>query len=98
MAQIAPGVRGFALSDRLRTATGHHTTAFVATFRPQINDPVGGFNYFQVVFDDNHRVALIAQTMQHSKQALDVFQVQAGGWFVKHIKRLAGAAFTQLAR
>ncbi|MNY52920.1 hypothetical protein D3C86_1886380 [compost metagenome] len=50
------------------------------------------------MLNDHNGVALIAQLMQHFKQLLDIGEVQAGGWLIQNIQRLAGSALRQLAR
>ncbi len=50
------------------------------------------FPSFQVVFDDDNRVAPVPQFVQHLQQLLDVVEVQAGGRFVEDVEGLAGVA------
>src|SRR5215471_4930680 len=40
----------------LRRAGRYNVAAGVATLGPQIDDPVGGLDDFEIVFDDEHRV------------------------------------------
>jgi len=47
----------------------------------------------EVVFDYHHGVALIAQLVDHLQQQRDVVEVQAGGGFIKNVKRAASIAF-----
>ena len=41
-----------------------------ATFRTEIDDPVGGLDHVQVVLDHHHRVAFVAQLVQHAQQRM----------------------------
>ena len=41
------------------------------------------------MFDHDHRVAGIDEAVQDLQQLADVVEVQAGGWFVEQIQRLA---------
>ena len=84
-------------SHVLRRALGDDLAATVAAFGAEVDDPVGGFDDVEVVFDDDDGVALVAQAMQHGKELFDVFEVQAGGGFVENVEGLAGVAFGQFA-
>jgi hypothetical protein len=44
------------------------------------------------VLDDDHRVALVDQFVQHFQQLGDVVEVQAGGRLVENVERAAGGA------
>src|SRR5215207_3908687 len=59
----------------------------LTTFRPQVDNPIGGPNYVQLVFDDDDSVAAIDQPLQQVKEAGDIGGVQAGGWLVEQVKR-----------
>ena len=48
------------------------------------------------MFDDDHRIAVVAQPVQHLKQLGDVVEVQPGGGLVENVQRLAGVALGQL--
>ena len=61
-----------------------------------VDDPVGGFYDFEVVLDDDHRVALVGQAMQHFEQLGDIVKVQAGCGFIEDVDRLARGPFRQL--
>src|SRR5699024_5285151 len=79
-------------------AGGNDLPAAVAAFGAQVNNPVSRLDHVQVVLDDHHRVALIAQAVQHLEQHSDVVKVQSGGGLVQNIERVAGVALGQLAR
>ena len=86
------------LGDFFRRADGDDLATFGATFGAEIDQPVGGLDHVQVVFDHHHGVAVIAQAVQHVEQLLDVREVQAGGRLVEDVQGLAGVALAQLAR
>ena len=70
-----------------RSALKHNLTAVVTTFRPQINQPVCGFNHFQIVLDHQYGMTFVHQTVQNFEQSCHVVNVQSGGGFIKNIER-----------
>jgi hypothetical protein len=66
-----------------RRAGCHDLAAAVAAFRPEVDDPVGGLDNFEVVLDDHDRVAVLDQLVQHFQQLGNVVEVQAGRRFVE---------------
>jgi len=48
-----------------RGAGDHDLTTTDAAFRAEVDDPVGGLDDVEVVFDDDDGVAMIAQPMQY---------------------------------
>ena len=62
-----------------RGAGDHDLTTTDAAFRAEVDDPVGGLDDVEVVFDDDDGVAVIAQPVQYRQQLCDVMEVQAGG-------------------
>lgn len=81
----AAGIAG----DVLRCSDGDYFSALVTTFRSQIDDPIGGLDHIQIVFDDNDRVAAIDQLMEEMEQNPNVFEMQAGRGFIQNVKGLA---------
>ena len=63
----------------------HHSPPTRPALRPHVDQPVGGFDDVQVVFDDDDGVARVAQLVQHFEQQRDVGKVQAGGGFVQDV-------------
>src|SRR5215469_12155148 len=51
--------------------------ALIASFWPQINDPVCVANHIEVVLNHNHRVPAIYQPVHEGEQATNIRQVQA---------------------
>ena len=70
----------------------HHGATTRAALGPHVDEPVGGFDHIEVVFDDDDGVARIAQLVQHFQQQVDVGKVQAGGGLVQDVERAAGVA------
>jgi hypothetical protein len=61
-------VRSGVLGDFFRRTGGDNLATAAAAFRAQVHDPVGGFDDIEVVLDDHHGVAVIAQAMEHLQQ------------------------------
>ena len=64
------------LGQFLRRADCNDGAATVATIWAEINNPVRGFDDVQVVFDDQHRIALINQAAEHGQEPADVLEVK----------------------
>lgn len=69
---------------------GDEGTAVDATSRAEFDHPIGGGDDIQMVFDDQHRVASIAQSGESGEQAVHVTEVQAGGRFIEEIQGVRG--------
>ena len=87
-----------ALGHLFRRAGRDNVTARIASFRSQIDDPVGRLDHVQVVLDDQYRVAAIHKIVEHFQQQLNVREVKSGRRFVEQIQGFPGAAFDQFAR
>ena len=73
-----------------RGAAGDDRAAFGAGFGADVDDPVGSFDDVQIVFDDDDRVAVVDQAVEHFEQFCEVVEVEAGRGFVEQVQRLAG--------
>jgi hypothetical protein len=69
-----------------------------ASFRAEIDNPVSRFDYVEIVFNHDHRVALIDETLQDREQAADVVGSEAGCRFVEDIECVAGNGPSKLGR
>ena len=78
--------------DLFRRALGDDRATAVTALGSEIDDPVGGLDHVEVVLDHDHRVAMVAQAVQHLEQHFDVGEVQAGGGFVEDVERAPGVA------
>ena len=63
----------------------HDLAAMFAGARTDVDDPVRVSDGVLVMFDDDQRVAEVAQMMQCADQPFVVTLMQADGWFVQHI-------------
>ena len=79
-----------ALRDFFGSPSDHEHPTRRATFRTEINDPVGAFDDFEIVLDDEQAVAFVDEALQQLHQQRDVIEVQAGGRFVEQ-EQAAGA-------
>src|SRR5579883_1812018 len=69
-----------------------HVAAGIAALRPQINQPVGAFDDFQIVFDHDDGVARVYESLQDLQQAIHIGEVQARCWLVQNVHRATGGA------
>ena len=74
-----------------RRAARDDLTAFFATFGTEIDDPVGAFDDFEIVLDDDDRMPGIHQALKQPNEKRDVVEMQTGGWFVED-KQIAAFA------
>lgn len=61
----------------------------LTAFRSHIYDIVCHFDNVKIMLDNNDRIALIDQLVQHIHQHADILKVQSGGRLIKNIERLA---------
>ena len=87
-----PGIRPLDLHHILGRAGRDDLAALVATLRAEVDDPVGGLDDLQIVFDHDHGVALLHQRLEHVEQFADVFEMEAGGGLVEDVEGVAGGA------
>ena len=57
-----------------------------AAFGAEVDDPIGGFDHVQIVFDNEQAGAVVDQRAKGGEKFVDVFKVQAGRRFVKDEK------------
>jgi hypothetical protein len=50
-----------------RRTGGDQPTAAMTAFGAKVNNPVCCFDYVEIMFDDNDRVALISQPVKHAE-------------------------------
>jgi len=81
----------FARGDFFWGAGDDDLPACRASFWAKVDHPVGRFDDVQIVFDDEHRVALVDEPVEHGQKLADVVGVEARGWLVEDVeRRLAG--------
>ena len=69
--QVSAGVAFFACSDFFGGALGHNTAAARTPFRPDVDDPVRGFDDLEVVLDHDYGVALVGDCLLYTSDAAD---------------------------
>ena len=88
-------VAGAAVEDLLRGAAEDQLTARLPALGPEIDDPVGGGDHVEVVFDHQQRVARNDQLVESAQQPRDVLEVQPRGGLVEHEQGLAATGFAR---
>src|SRR6478609_4613779 len=73
--QKPPSVALRVVRDILGRAFGDDAAAAIAALRAKVENPVGGFDDLQIVFDHDYGVALIDQRMQHLEQLSHVLEM-----------------------
>ena len=89
---LPPGTAGgrrLACGDFLGRSRGHDAAAAAAALRARDRYVVGRLDHVEVVLDDDHRVALIDELVQHVEQLARVLEVQAGRRLVEDVERAA---------
>jgi hypothetical protein len=81
--------------DLRRRALRHDLAAMDARAGADVEDVIGLADRLLVMFDDDHRVALVAQVLQRREQPVIVALVQADGGLVEHVED-AGEARSDL--
>ena len=97
-AEVVTGVTRRDLDDFFRRSFGDDAPASAAAFGSEVDDPVGGLDDVEIVLDHDHRIAVVAQPVQHREQHLDVVEMKAGRRLVEDVERAAGVALGQLER
>ncbi len=73
-------------NDTRRWTGRHKPPAAIPTLGPEIQHPIGFGNDIQVVLNDNHRVPVVHQALQHTDQPNYISHVQANRGLVQHIE------------
>ena len=72
--------------------------AFVAAFGSHVDDPVGAFDDFHVVFDDDEGVAVFDEGVEGGHEFADVVEMESGGGLVENEEGVGGeVAFAEEA-
>src|ERR1700730_19375222 len=75
--------------DLLWRAGGDDFSALVTSFRPHVDEPVGGFDDVEIVFDDQKRRAGLEEFAKRGEELGNVIEVQAGGRLVENVENAA---------
>ena len=84
--EVLAGQRGRLGGDERRRPLGHHPAALLAGPRPHVDEVVGRAHGLLVVFDDDHRVAQVAQPQQGVDEAPVVALMQADAGLVEDVE------------
>ena len=83
----AGGVGSLALDDFLWCAGADDVTAFLASFRTNVDDVVGTLDDIHVVLDDKNGVTTLNESVKGMQQTLDVVEMKSCSWLVEDEKR-----------
>ena len=73
-------------------AFGDNFAAGIAAFGAEVDQPIGALHDVEVVLDDQHRVAGVAEFGEDVEQLLHVGEVEAGRGFVENVFACAARA------
>ena len=73
------------LDETLRRTGVNHLAAVLAGTESDVDHPIRPLDGFLVVFDDNQRVAEVAQMVQRLDETRVVTLVQSDRWLVEHV-------------
>ena len=74
--------------DARHRAGEHELAALLAAARSELHHVVGGADRVEIVLDDEHGVAAVAQPEQQPEQAVHVARVQPDRRLVEHVERV----------
>src|SRR5579864_28255 len=98
MCECLPRIRLLVPCDLLGRPLGDDSSAVFATFRAEVDDPIGISDHIKIVLDDDDRVPKIREPVQHIKQLANIIEVQACRRLVKKIERAPGLPLAQFPR
>src|SRR5260370_36895925 len=84
-----PCIRFLAAGHLLGRALSNNAASGFAAFRAKIDDPIGLFNYVEMVLDDEHGIAKVHEAIKDVKELFYIVKMQASGGLVQDIKRAA---------
>ena len=87
--KIPAGQRRFAGADFIRSSARHQFAAQPPRARAEIDHVIGALDRLRIVFDDEHRVAHVAQGRQGIEQAVVIARMQADRRLIEHIEHSA---------
>src|SRR5690349_7332341 len=95
--EITAGVTGGRSGNLLGRALRDDLSAMLAALGTQIDEPVGGFDDVQIVFDDQQRVARGPEFKEDFEEFCDIVEMQAGGGFVENVESATGGFAREFA-
>jgi len=66
------GVTVFVACDFFGSPLCDNVTTMLSAFWSQIENPIGAFHHVEVVFDDDHRVAIASQSQKNFDELMDI--------------------------
>src|SRR3546814_11684389 len=84
--QIRPRKAPRVLRDLFRCAFGHDFAALDAAFGAHVDDPVGGLDDVEIMFDHDDAVALLNKGVEDFQQFAAIHEMEAGGGLVKNVE------------
>src|ERR1700679_633357 len=97
-AQEAAGVGARVGGDLFGGAGGDDFAAAFTALGAEVDEPVGGFDDVEVVFDDDDGVALVAEAMEDVEQLRYVEEVKACCGLVENVECSARGPLREFAR
>ena len=74
------------MNQSLRSTCKYQVATLIASFRAQIDNPIGTLDDLQIVFNDHNGMSLLDQGVERFKQFPDIMEVQPGGGFIENKK------------
>lgn len=79
------GVTVLVACDFLGSALCDNVATMLSTFRAEIKHPIGALDYVEVVFNDDHRVAITSQSQKNFDELVDIGHRQSCSRFIENI-------------
>ena len=86
------------MRDILRHALCNNRSASLAALGAQIDYPVSSLDDIEVVLDDDHSVAGVAEPHEDAEEQPDVLKVESCGRLIEYVERPSGAGPRKLGR
>ena len=82
--QILPGIRSGTLCYFFRCSGNYQVSTLVSSFRTEVDNVVGTFDYVHVMLNDDNRMSAGYQRVEYFQQFLDVVKVKSGSRLVEN--------------
>src|SRR5690554_1373541 len=89
--QILTRVRTFYLDNILRTARENKFPALLATFRSDVDQPVGTLNHLHIMLDHQNGISLLKQRIEGFQQFFYIMEMQARSRLIENKKSILRA-------
>src|SRR3982750_1626895 len=87
-AQKAPSMRFLYLGHFLGGAGRDYESATSTGFGTEVDHPVGAFDHFEIVLDDEQRIPLLHESVENFYEQCHVVEMEAGRRLVENQQRL----------